>query len=132
LTEEHWLEVGLDRENIPLDLDVDLYDTLDANGILHVTTARSDGELVGYFAMCVRVHPHYRTTLCAFLDSYFVLKAYRNIETGMGLFEAMEQAMRTIGVKKLIAGMKNHKDVSLLFRRLGWNPIETTFSKYIG
>lgn len=132
LTQDHWKEVGLDQKEIPLDLDIDLYDTLEANGILHITTAREDHKLIGYFVMCIRTHPHYRTTLCAFLDSYFIDRNARGPWVGVELFEAMEQAMRKLGVKKMIAGMKNHKDVSLIFQRLGWSPIETTFAKYIG
>lgn len=132
LTESHWLEVGLDQQNIPLDLDTDLYNTLDEMGILHVTTIRSDGRLVGYFAMCVRNHPHYRTTLMAFLDSYFVLREFRGPWVAMGLFEAVESAMKDLGVKKMIAGMKLHKNIDILFQRLGWEAIETTYGKYIG
>lgn len=132
LAEEHWLEVGLDRNQIPLDLDTDLYQLLDEKGILHVTTARSGKRLVGYFAMCVRVHPHYKTTLCAFLDSYFIASDFRGPYVGIALFEAMEGAMRALGVKKMIAGMKLHKNVDIVFRRLGWEAIETTYGKYIG
>jgi L-amino acid N-acyltransferase YncA len=132
LTQRHWLEVGLDQKEIPLDIDDDLYNTLEHNGLLHITTARDGEKLIGYFIMCVRTHPHYRTTLCAFLDSYFIHADCRDPWTGIGLFEAMEQAMRSLGVKKMIAGMKLHKDVSVLFDRLGWTPIETTFAKYIG
>jgi L-amino acid N-acyltransferase YncA len=129
---EHWETVAVEKDRIKLDLDEELYVKLDELGILHVTTARADGKLAGYYAMCVRVHPHYKQTLFAFLDSYFIVAEHRRGTVGLKLFLAMEVAMKALGVQRMIAGMKLHYDVGAVFERLGWTAIETTFTKYIG
>lgn len=129
---EHWETVAVEKDRIKLDLDEELYAKLDELGMLHITTARSDGKLVGYYAMNVRVHPHYKETLFAFLDSYFIQSEHRKGMAGLRLFLAMEAAMKALGVQRMIAGMKLHYDVSQVFERLGWTPIEMTYSKYIG
>ena len=132
LARMHWQEVAVNKDRIKLDLDCGLYRALDDNGSLHITTARVEGELVGYYAMVVRTHPHYRTTVFGFLDSYFLLPEYRNVSAGLELFEAMESAMKKAGAVCLISGFKLHNGLAPVFDRLGWTPIETMYSKYIG
>lgn len=132
IAERHWEEIAVHKEEIPLDLDCDLFRTMDLNGILHITTARVDGYLVGYYGMVVRTHPNYRTTLFGFIQSYFLLPEYRDPTTGILLFEAMEKAMREAGAEALISGHKLHHNVGPLFERLGWKRFEIMYTKYLG
>ena len=128
---KHWEEIALDREAIPLDPDFDLYQMLHEKGILVACTARADGKLVGYYANLVKDHPHYKSTLFAFLDVYFLCKEYRNAQNGLRLFRFMEQEMRARGVRKICSMTKLDHDNSRLFVRLGWRPVETVFTKML-
>jgi len=131
LLQKHWEEIALDREAIPLDPDYERYALLDAAGILHFTTVREDGRLVGYYASTVAPHPHYKSTLFAFLDVYFILPEFRGARTALLLFTAMEKAMRKLGVRKLVSMTKLDHDVSPLFEKLGWRAVETAYTKLL-
>ena len=128
---EHWREIALDHGKIPLDPDYERYAQAHAQGTLAFTTARHEGRLVGYYASFVTTHPHYKSTLFGFVDIYWLHPDFRTAANGMRLFAAMEQAMRKRGVRKLISMTKLHRDVSPLFERLGWQPVETNFSKVL-
>ena len=133
LVDAHWREIALDQDRIPLDIDFEMYRRLDAETFtLHVTTARERGNLIGYYVNVIRPHPHYKTSLFAFLDAYFILPAYRQGPLGVQLFQAMEREMRKCGVKSLISISKNHHNVLPLFERLGWKAVGITCQKWIG
>lgn len=146
----HWEEIAVHKDEIKLDIDVELFRQMDRTGILHITTARTVGlidesppygsrnprfyppRLVGYYLMVVRTHPNYRKTLFGFIQSYFLLPEFRDPFTGLELFEAMEEDMKRAGAQALISGHKLHFDVGPLFKRLGWTPFEMMYTKYIG
>lgn len=128
----HWEEIAVNKDKIALNLDYGVYRELERIGMLHVTTVRADGRLVGYYGNLVRPHPHYRTTKFAFLDGYFLLGEFRNAQVGVRLFQEMEKAMRAIGVECIYTGVKLHRDVGPLLERLGWKPTEMMYAKYTG
>jgi GNAT superfamily N-acetyltransferase len=127
----HWLELALDRDEIPLDPDYDFYLACEGNGRLHVCTARADGELVGYFITFVVPSPHYRTTLFGKVDIYYVRREHRRNGTGAALFDFHEAEMRRLGVKKVVNMCKIHQDHAPLFLSRGYSEIERTFSKLL-
>jgi hypothetical protein len=131
IAERHWDEIAVHKDEIKLDLDCQLFRNMQDIGILHITTARAGGELVGYYAMVIRTHPNYKTTKFGFLQSYFLLPEFRAPFTGMELFEAMEEAMRKAGAECLISGHKLSLDVGPLFKRLGWTPFEMMYTKLL-
>lgn len=128
----HWEEIAVNKSHIPLDPDWELYRTLDAKGFLCPIIVRVDGRVVGYYISVVKSHPHYRSTLFGFLDSFFILPEYRKGTLGLKLFVEMEKVMREFGVQCLHSGMKIHHDVGPVFERLGWTPIEVMWTKWIG
>ena len=129
----HWREVAGEQDKIPLEPDWALYNDLANHGILHVVTARVDRtELIGYHISFVRPHPHYKTTLMAFTDVYFIEKPYRKGRVGINLFREFEDSVRQRGVRKLFTGTKLALDVGAIFEHLGWTESERTFTKYVG
>jgi GNAT superfamily N-acetyltransferase len=128
---KHWEEIALDRDAIPLDPDYEVYDKLHEMGVLVACTVRDGRKLVGYYANLLKGHPHYKSTLFAFLDVYFLLKEYRNAQNGLRLFTFMEKEMRARGVRKICSMTKLDHDASALFLRLGWKPVETIFTKLL-
>lgn len=127
----HWQEIALDHEAIPLDKDTVEYQRLADSGQLHITTVRKDGLLIGYHASIVRPHLHYKSTLHAFVDVYYIVPAHRNGRVGIQLFIEAEKALKGRGVKKIFSGTKSHKHMGPIFERLSWRETETLYSKVI-
>lgn len=128
----HWAEVAMDRDHIPLAPDYAEYARFAANGSLHLTAARSAGALAGYVTAIVRPHLHYRDLLCAFWDLYYLAPPYRQGLNGLRLISAATAEMDRRGVRKHFSGTKKSKDMSALFTRLGWVEAETLFTRFEG
>lgn len=124
----HWREVAIHQDAIPLDPDVDAYRAMQDAGQLCSIIARHEGRIVGYYVSIVRPHLHYRTTLHAFTDVYYLLPEYRD-GTGAGI-RMIKEAMKVWkqrGVKKAFTATKTHLDMSKVLVRLGWERTENTF-----
>jgi L-amino acid N-acyltransferase YncA len=128
---EHWKEIALNHEAVPLDIAWDKYAALDEAGHLHVLTARRDGELVGYHIAVVTGHLHYRGTLHGITDVYWIAPAYRTGRTGLRMFQAVERELKKLGVRKLFTATKLHLDQGALFEFLGYKPTERLYTKLI-
>lgn len=131
LWQDHWREIAINQSEIPLDPDVAQYEMLQANGMLCVLVARAEGKIVGYYISIIKPHLHYRTTLHAFTDVYYVLPAYRNGWCGIRLFQKAEEIWKERGVVKAFTATKLHLDMSAILERLEWVLTERTFSKLI-
>lgn len=128
----HWEEIALDKERVPLDPDWGRYAQLEGMGALSVVTMRERGKLVGYSCMIVQRGLHYMGTLEARMDIFWLAPECRGRMGGVRLFRAVERELARRGVQRIYAGSKLHKDVSPLFQKLGYQPIERWFSKWIG
>lgn len=128
----HWEEVAQTKDKVPLDVHFEAYELMVQTGELLVLTARHQGVLVGYYWGIIRPHLHYKSTLHGFTDLFFLHKDFRMGMNGLLLIKAYEEAMRARGVKKLFAASKLLHDKTPIFQRLGWTPVETVYSKWIG
>lgn len=127
----HFQEVAIDQAEVPLDIDYNTYDALDAQGMLHVIAARSEGEIVGYWLGIVKPHLHNASTLWAFTDVYYIAPEFRLGRTALRLFEFVENSLKARGVVKMTTATKTHLDMSRLFERMGWHRTEITYTKVI-
>jgi GNAT superfamily N-acetyltransferase len=129
---QHWHEIALGHDKVPLDIGRDKYQELCDSGVLQVITARDSGALVGYHVAMVTPHLHYMSTPHCITDVYFVQPEYRKGFTGIRLLKKVEEEAKARGVKKLITGTKLHLDMGRVFERLGYTETERTYTKYIG
>ena len=139
LFERHWQELGTRKDEIPLDPDWDRYFALAQVGTLRVRTARVEGVLAGYIFNMVGPHLHYRSTLHAEIEMFWLDTAYRGMGVVgmnhwfvMDFFRDNDEDLRTLGVKRISVAVKNgYRDgrVAVVFKRLGYTPIETVLSK---
>lgn len=132
LWDSHHAEVAIHHEEVPLDPDVAEYARLCANGQLCIVVARMEGRIIGYFLSIIKPHLHYRTTLHAFTDVYYVLPEYRE-GTGCGikLFKETERVWIARGVVKAFTATKLHLDMSAILLRMHWEHTEHTFCKLL-
>lgn len=128
----HWEELALNRDKVPLSPQYDIYEMRARAGQAMFVSLRCDGEIVGYFVGFVAPGLHYSTCLTLTMDIFWVHPAHRNGRSGVMLFREVEREARRRGVQRMFMGSKLHADSSALFRRLGYEPVETYHTKWIG
>ena len=131
LLQDHWEEIALNKSAIKLNPDWDAYHNLEDNGILKVFTARSDGELIGYFVVLIRNHIHYKDHVFAANDVLFLKQEYRKGLTGAKLMKFAEKCLKEDGVSVLVVNTKRHKPFDGLLEWLGYSHVENVYSKYL-
>jgi GNAT superfamily N-acetyltransferase len=127
---EHWRELALYQEDIPLDPDYDVYLALDKAGVLAPFIVRKDGAIIGYAVYLVRKHPHYRSHTWALADLFWVHPDHRNAGVGTLLFENVEAALAVKGVDVMHTTIKEaHPEAGFLLNMRGHVKVESGFSK---
>lgn len=127
----HWQEIALNRDLIPLAPDWPAYEALEAAGVLRIFTARDGGRLVGYFAVFVRPHLHYRDTIFAVNDVIYLAPEHRRGWAGPRLIQFAERCLRDDGVTVLAINTKRHRPFDLLLKRMGFGVAETVYQKVL-
>lgn len=135
LLHEHWLEIALHRDKVPLDIDDARYTALDEQGALRIVTARRGGKLIGYHVAIFSGHLHYKSTPHYITDVYWIAPACRHGITAVRLFQAAEADARAL-VKdgrwiKFYTAVKLHLDNGPLFERMGYRPTERLYTKLV-
>jgi GNAT superfamily N-acetyltransferase len=125
---DHWKELALDQDRVPLSPQYHVYDERDAQGMVLAIALRDAGELVGYFIGFVAPGLHYSTCLTLHLDIFWIHPDHRGQKGGVMLFKAVEAEAKRRGVQRLFVGSKTHLDASFLFEKLGYTKVETTYS----
>jgi hypothetical protein len=128
---DHFQEVGQDPKRMPLNPDLMKCARLASLGMLHIVTARKNGVLVGYHASIIDNLLHYRTTLAAESDLYWLAPPYRNGRNALRLFQEVERSCKARGVEILYDATKVYLDRGELFEHLGYKLIEKRYSKRI-
>lgn len=127
----HWHELADHQDTRPLDPDWQRYMELEAMGRLHVITARCGEVLVGYIFNLIGPHLHYKSTLHAEIEMFWLEPPYRGGWFAVKWFRENDRLLRQAGVKFIHCGVKNHYmagRVGSIFRRLGYKPSETLWT----
>lgn len=131
LMHAHWREIG-GTDAQPLDPDWERFALLEDAGVLAVLTAREPGgRLAGYIVHVVFANLHYRSLLQAHDDAHYLAPEFRRGMAACRMFRAAEEMLRARGVRavtyhtKLRAG----NDRGAVFKRLGYEPVETLYRK---
>lgn len=133
LLDDHFEEVSTHKDKLGgPNMDVPAYYAMEANGALHIVTARSEGAVVGYYVAFVHPHLHYAHSLMASVDVYYLKPEFRKGANGVKLFKEAERTLKKRGVQRIFSGTKLNKDMGKLFEFLGWTETERLFVKWIG
>jgi GNAT superfamily N-acetyltransferase len=132
LLQQHWDELALHKDRVPLDPQYGVYRSRDADGAILLVTVREAGALVGYFVGFVAPGLHYQTCLTLQMDIFWVHPDHRGSGAGWMLFKTVEAEARRRGVQRMFVGSKLHKDASWLFARLGYEEVERYYSLWLG
>jgi hypothetical protein len=129
---KHWEEIAIHKDTIKLNVDYRQYEQMDANGALHVVSARCAGKIIGYWLLIIRPHLHYADSLTAFTDVYFMDQAFRKGLVFCRMNRFVEKTLKARGVQKIFTATKKHKDLGKLFEFMGYQETETVYTKLIG
>lgn len=125
---EHWKEIGLDHDVILLDPDYERYRAMAKAGVIHLVTARYDDALIGYHIAMIHPHLHYKSSITAFTDIFYLAPAYRVGMVGYRMLKFMRDSVKDRGVQKIYMGTKLTHDIGPLLDRLGFKAIERIYS----
>lgn len=114
------VEYGPDYENLR-----------ELGDIVHVVSARENGKLVGYvLSLVVPRHLQYKAKVSQMISIY-ILPEYRKGLNGYNMLKFYENEMVKRNVDRIDGGFTVSKDLLTLFRRGGWNPSETIYTKWL-
>ena len=136
LLEEHYRELALFQESVPLAINWPYYYGLAASRQLLFVTARgAEGKLLGYYIAITSQCPHYFTTPRATHDIMRVLPEARGHGIGLKLMLHVEQELRAAGIKVWYHGRKavtpTAPAMDKLVAKLGFRPADLYFARLL-
>lgn len=123
---QHYNELMKDRD-IPLSPDFQRYYALAQARMVHVVTARKEGELVGYAVNILQKGNHYSTASYAANDIIFIRKDLRKGMTGIHLLKFMEEDLRKLGITFIQMHVKPEPDFGPVLLKMGYRHFETIY-----
>lgn len=131
LATKHYAECEAAENKFPFELDVDTFDMLDDQGLLHCLIARVDGAMVGYIVNAISDrHLHFNAKTSNHLG-WYVEPAFRRKLVGLKLLDKSEEELKKRGVQIMYGSHTIHADASPAFKRTGWNDLERSYVKVI-
>lgn len=131
LIEEHYNAIALHRDVIKLNPDWKQYAKYDSMNALRVYTARSDGELVGYFVVVISKSLHYQDHLFATNDIIYLSPKHRKGTAGIRLIKFAEEQVKAEGITLLVINTKAHAPFDAILERNGFELTERVYSKLL-
>lgn len=132
LIPQHYEELALNKDKVPLSPDWNRYKVLEDAGMLLFISLRDDIKLVGYFIGIVVPHLHYTTCITCMMDILYVSQEHRNKRGGIMLMKELEKEAKQRGVHRIVLNTKCHSNISRLYKRFEYIHIEEIYSKWIG
>ncbi|QBP10429.1 hypothetical protein [Cupriavidus metallidurans] len=132
LLHEHYGEISTHKDHgVPLEPMEEVYRAREADGSLLMVIGREEGEIVAYLVAFIAPGLHYRPCLTCSPDIFFVREDKRTGMAGVRMMRFVEKEVRRRGVKRWAIGSKVKHDASALFRYLDFEPVETTYEKWL-
>lgn len=128
---EHWKELGLFQDKMPLNPQYNVYYAREVLGELVMPIVRKDGKIIAYWPTFIAPGMHYGSTLTATMDILWVHPDHRQDGVGSLLFETLKNELVRRGVEVWYVGSKNHKQIEWFFHGTGFKPVETYFAQWI-
>ena len=136
LVRKHWEEVGVYKDEMPLEVDWGQYRRLEDQGTLKIFAARLNDELIGYNSFIVTHHLHYRSTLHALGDAIYVLPEKRRSGAGPLMIEFAEKQfarMASPGKCRIVYHDKAFLDyLGPLLKKRGYQHVENIYNIMVG
>jgi len=132
IIDDHYEKLALNKHVIPLAPQWEVYFAREEAGELLFIPLRDAGRMVGYWIAFIAPGLHYKTCLTATMDIWNVIPEYERTRAPLVLMTAVEKEYRRRGVNRSFVGEKMHRPCGKLYRKFGYDPVETHYSKLIG
>lgn len=132
LLPDHYRELALNQDEVPLDPQYEIYIENEHKGGLLFVALRDAGEMVGYYIGFIAPGLHYKTCLTCITDIFYVRPDKRNGTVGIKMFRFVEKELKRRGVNRWFTGSKVAHDASALFDYLEFERVEIFYSKWLG
>lgn len=133
LSLDHSAEVDKYMDKLEVNADLERFLQVESLGSLVTVAARDDdGEMVGYMAVFVTPHLHYKDHLFASTDLLYVVPKHRKDGVASKMIALMEDHLKTLGVSVFAVAMKEDHRFESLMKSVGFDKAEIIYSKYIG
>lgn len=132
LLPDHYRELALNQDEVPLDPQYDVYIDNEHKGGLLFVVLRDAGEMVGYYIGFIAPGLHYKTCLTCITDIFYVKPERRDGTAGIKMFRFVEKELKRRGVQRWFTGSKVAHDASALFDFLKFERVEIFYSKWLG
>jgi GNAT superfamily N-acetyltransferase len=86
-------------------------------------------DLVGYMAMFLHPHPHYRDTKVAVDDVHYLMPQYRGLGAGKAMIEIAENCAKERGATMFSMRCKAAQDHGAIFKKLGYELTDLVYIK---
>jgi len=120
LLQQHYEELTLHKNIMKLAPDWDQYQRHMERGELFVLAAYFGSRLVGYSVFFLYNNIHYKNNIMAKNDVLFLSRPYRRGRMGINLIRRSEDALRELGVSKVVWHIKCHSDFRPILHRMGY------------
>lgn len=127
LLELEWQESDINDWPMGYEMDWHRYGLLDAHNMLLAYTLRDRQNLVGYVIFIKDHSHHHKGCKVARLDLFFVHPDYRKGRNAMDLLNFAQDSMDGMGVDMTIVSCFMQSRVDVLYKRMGYKPLERTF-----
>lgn len=127
---KHWAEISSNPDE--LEVDTEAYRQCEKLGMLRVYTARNEGLLVGYTAMFVHKGLHYRQSVQAIQDVFYVDPSRRGRMLGKILLNFADNQLFNEGVSIIYRSNKvQHPTLGKLLAHEGYASIENVYQRRV-
>ena len=128
---DHYDEIAHDK-SVEMDIDWAAYFNVHKAGMLKIFTCRDAQDyLVGYAIFIVSPNLHYKKTIYAAQDIFFVKKEHRNSGIGFAIIRESEVLLKKMGVDVVHHHVKIKHDFSSLLEKEGYEFVEKVYTKRI-
>ena len=132
---EHWNHIALFRDEIPLAPDWDKYAAMEKAGVFHPLLAWKDKLPVGYIWLLVGPGLHYKETLTAVVDVFWLApSARRGLAAGPAyrkLIRGAEAYAQSLGARRFTVNYKVDHNLASLFFHLGYAASDIVVTKLL-
>ena len=132
LLEPHFEEVNFNKDTVPHEPDWDGYMAMENARLLHVVTARDDGELVGYCSTLIGPSLHHMNNTFGINDALYLKPEYRGGRVAFDMMKFVFAELKKLGVDHVHLSMKVTHPFDALCEALGMQLEERTYSLHIG
>jgi GNAT superfamily N-acetyltransferase len=126
----HHAEVNV-FDDVPLDINWARYVQAEKAGNYFLVTARDEDKMIGWLGFFVYEHMRHIGYKMAKEDWYYVVPSHRKKGIGQQLFKFAEEALKGLGVRRVMVSCKVEHDYTRLLNGLGYENHEKNFTKVL-